>query len=170
MLRKRASPFSCKASLWWRLAWLALLACCGSCARQVDTGEDPDVTSKGSIEVTAELVEIRGQLPDLPNYNYAFVMKYKVLEVHRGSVGGETIYVAHYNPHKPRDAAADAAAKGIGGNLKRFEPGDVHRMALEVPIDDYYMGAIIDRYFDDKKAQGSTEPIYWAVWTNRVAK
>ncbi len=173
MLRKRVPSFSREASRAWRLAWpalLAALACCGSCSRQGDTGEDPNVTSKGSIEVTAELVEIRGQLPDLPNYNYAFVMKYKVLEVHRGQVGGQSIYVAHYNPRKPRDAAADAAAKGIGGNLKRFEPGNLHRMALEVPIDEHYMGAIIDRYFDDKKAQPASEPIYWAVWTNRVAK
>ena len=170
MLRKQLSPSSCKAPIPPWLAWLAVLACCGSCGRQVDTGEDPNVTAKGSFEVAAQLVEIRGQLPDLPNYNYAFVMKYKVLEVHRGKIDGETIYVAHYNPHKPRDAAADAAAKQIGGNLKRLEPGDVHRMALEVPIDDYYMGAIIDRYFDEKKAQQSTEPIYWAVWTNRVVK
>ena len=150
--------------------FLLVLACCGSCARRVDTGEDPNVTAKGSLEITAQLLEIRGEFPNLPNYNYAFVMQYNVLEVQRGKIDGETIFVAHYNPHKPRSAAADARAEGIGGNLDQFAAGDLHRMALEVPIDDYYMGGIVDRYFDEKKARQSTEPIYWAVWTNRVVK
>ena len=150
--------------------FLLVLACCGSCARRVDTGEDPNVTAKGSLEITGQLVEIRGEFPNLPNYNYAFVMQYNVLEVQRGKLDGETIFVAHYNPHKPRSAAADSRAEGIGGNLDQFAAGDLHRMALEVPIDDYYMGGIVDRYFDEKKARQSTEPIYWAVWTNRVVK
>jgi len=34
-------------------------------------------------------------------------------------------------------------------------------MALEAPIDDYFMGGIVNKYFGQ-----STEPIYWAVWTN----
>jgi hypothetical protein len=38
-------------------------------------------------------------------------------------------------------------------------------MALEAPIDDYYMGGIINKYFG--KFNG---PIYWAVWTNEVSK
>lgn len=144
------------------LTLVASAACCASCAKSVQTGEDTEVTSRGSVEVTAELTEIRGEYPNLPNYDYAFVMKYRVLEVHRGKVDGDTIYVGHYNPHKPRSAACDARVEGIGGNLVRFQPGDVHRMALEVPIDEYYMGGIVDRYFKDK-----TGPIYWAVWTNQ---
>jgi len=158
--KSRMSPFP----------FLLVLACCGSCARQGDTGEDPDVTAKGSFEITGQLVEIRGQFPNLPNYNCAFVMQYKVIEVQRGKIDAETIYVAHYNPHKTRAAAADGRAEGIGGNLEQFAAGELHRMALEVPIDDYYMGGIVDRYFDAKKALPSTVPIYWAVWTNRVVK
>jgi hypothetical protein len=86
-----------------------------------------------------------------------------VLETHRGKVEGQTIYVGHYNPFKPRTEAADRIVKGIGGDLKEFRGGQVHRMALEVPIDDHYMGGIVNKYFDQKP-----DPIYWAVWTNQV--
>jgi hypothetical protein len=34
-------------------------------------------------------------------------------------------------------------------------------MALETPMDDHYMGGIVDKYFG--KHEG---PEYWAVWTN----
>jgi len=142
---------------------LLLAGCfCVSCAKKSDVGEDSQVITLGSVEVTAELLEIPGEFPDIPMYDYAFVLKYKVLNVHRGKVDAEVIYVGHYNPLKRRDKAADARVREIGGNLKRFRAGDVHRMALEVPIDDYYMGGIINRYFEKE-----TGPIYWAVWTNR---
>lgn len=105
------------------------------------------------------------KFPDIPLYDYAFVLKYRVLAVHRGDLGAEVIYAAHYNPLKPRSAAADARVREIGGNVKRIRAGDVHRMALEAPIDDYYMGGIINKY------HGRTSgPIYWAVWTNLVVR
>ena len=136
-----------------------------SCAEKVGTGEDAQVTTLGSIEVTAELAEIRGEFVDKPLYDYAFIMKYHVLQVHRGAVAGDFIYVGHYNPLKSRNTVADARVPEIGGDLEAFHTGDVHRMALEVPIDDHFMGGIINRYFDD-----GVEPMYWAVWTNRAAK
>ncbi len=136
-----------------------------SCARKVETGEDPNVTTMGSIEVTARLDEIRGELRNDPLYDYAHVMKYTLLQVHRGQVNQETMYIGHYNPAKPRDKAADARVEKIGGNVRQFRVGDIHRMALEVPIDDYYMGGIINKYFGEVN-----EPVYWAIWTNRVAK
>ena len=136
-----------------------------SCAKKVETGEDPKVTTLGSIEVTARLEEIPGEVRNDPLYDYAHVMKYKVLEVHRGKVNKETIYIGHYNPAKPRDKAADARVQEIGGNVKQFRVGDIHRMALEVPIDNYFMGGIINKYFGEVN-----EPIYWAIWTNRVVK
>ena len=136
-----------------------------SCAKKVETGEDPKVTTLGSIEVTARLEEIRGELRNDPLYDYAHVMKYKLLQVHRGEVNKETVYVGHYNPAKPRDKAADARVQEIGGNVRQFRVGDVHRMALEVPIDDHYMGGIINKYFGEVN-----EPVYWAIWTNRVVK
>ena len=136
-----------------------------SCAKKVDTGQDPKVTTLGSIEVTARLEEIPGEVRNDPLYDYAHVMKYKLLEVHRGEVNKETMYIGHYNPAKPRDKAADARVPQIGGNVKQFRVGDIHRMALEVPIDNYYMGGIINKYFGQVN-----EPIYWAIWTNQVVK
>jgi hypothetical protein len=98
-------------------------------------------------------------------YNYTTVLKYNILKVHRGQTGSETIYVGHYNPFKPRSEAADKRVPGIGGNLKSFRSGQIHRMALQMPIDDYFMGGIINKYFGTFDG-----PIYWAVWTNEVPK
>ncbi len=143
-----------------------LVSLCVSCAKKAGTPvADPNVTTRGSIEVAAELVEIRGDLIDDPMYDYAHVMKYKVLQVHRGQVDKDVIYVGHYNPAEPRSSVADARVQEIGGSVKQFRVGDVHRMALEVPIDDYYMGGIINKYFGEVN-----DPIYWAIWTDQAAK
>jgi len=142
-----------------------------SCSKESDdtkkeVQEDPNLTQLGSIEVTAELTEIpEEQFPNIPMYDYAYVLKYKVLQVHRGQMEGDTIYVGHYNPLKARDKVADARMEKIGGNLKRFRAGEVHRMAMEVPIEDHFMGGIINKYHDRM-----TGPIYLALWTNKVDK
>ena len=148
----------------WTVCWTLILmsAMLVSCGQKQAAARDSKVSSMGSIEVTAELEEIRGEFVNKANYDYAFVMKYKVLEVHRGEIEGDTIYVGHYNPEKARAEVADARVPDIGGSLKRFHAGEVHRMALEAPIDDYYMGGIINRYFEEYKG-----PIHWAVWTDR---
>jgi len=146
-------------------AFVVVPMLCASCAKKTDPGIDAQVTTLGSVEVTAELLEIPGEIRNDPLYDYAHVMKYKVLTVHRGQVEKDVIYVGQYNPAKPRDAAADARAGQIGGNLRQFRVGDVHRLAMEVPIDDYYMGGIINKYF------GQTEdPVYWALWSHRVVR
>ena len=151
----------------WGFGWslAAIVLTLTSCGPKPDSGHGPNVTALGTAEVTARLVEIRDEFPDLPNYDYAFVMKYEVNEVHRGEFASKTIYVGHYNPLKPRAEAADARVEQVGGNLRQFHVGDLHRMALEVPLDEFYMGGIVNRYFDE-----GVEPIYWAVWTNRVVK
>jgi hypothetical protein len=139
-----------------------LCTSCGKPSGGAATGEDPNVTTLGTIEVTARLVEIpRGAIFKKDLYNYTTILKYQVLKTHRGQVKGDTIYVGHYNPWKARNAADDDNVKGIGGNLSQFQAGQVHRMALEAPIDDFYMGGIINKYFEQKP-----DPIYWAVWTN----
>ena len=131
-----------------------------------DQGIDQEVTTLGSIEVTGRLVEIRGKfLPNDGLYNYAFVMKYEIVSVHRGNIEAREIVVGHYNPLKPRPKVADEFYPDIGGTLKKFRAGDLHRMALEMPIDDYYIGGIVDRYFEDNHG-----PILWAVWTNLVSE
>jgi hypothetical protein len=133
------------------------------CGTGGKTGEDPKVTTLGQVEVTAKLVEIPGDFPPNDLYDYAFVLKYEVLKVHRGNVEGKTIYVGHYNPLKTRLNAADARSGEIGGSLSVFRAGDVHRMALAQPIDEHFMGGIVNQY--EGKSQG---PIYWAIWTNRA--
>lgn len=137
---------------------LALTAC--SCGKRGNSGIDEQVTTLGSIEVTAKLVEIPGPFPPNDLYNYAYVLKYKVLAVHRGKVSGDEILVAHYNPLKPRASAQDEFSGKVGGHLERFRAGDVHRMALEAPLDNFWMGGVVDKYFEQKGVR------YWAVWTN----
>jgi hypothetical protein len=126
-------------------------------------GEDPKVASIGSVEVTGRLVEIPdGAIFERDLYHYAGILKYEVVSVHRGSLAkGEKIYVGHYDPWKPRDEAAQGQVKDVGGTLRRFEAGRLHRMALETPMEEFYLGAIVDKYFG--KREGSA---YWAVWTN----
>jgi hypothetical protein len=143
---------------------LSLLFSSTACTKGGADGSGGNVSTAGTAEVTAKLVEIRGELPNIPLYDYAFVFKYEVLKVHRGSVAPKVIYVAHYNPLKSRTAAADARSGAIGGDVEMFRAGDVHRMALNFPIDDHYMGGVVNRYFDD-----GVKEIHWAVWTNRVA-
>jgi len=78
---------------------LALGLCCGSCGRESDAADskrvDPQLASHGTIEVTAELIEIPpGAIFKRDLYDYATILKYRVLRVHRGEVDGETIYEA----------------------------------------------------------------------------
>jgi hypothetical protein len=137
-----------------------------SCGRKTGPGTpeaaDPHLSTNGTIEVTAKLLEIpQGAIFKRDLYDYATILKYRVLKVHRGQVQGETIYVGHYNPWKPRREAADARVKNIGGKLGRFEAGQVHRLALDAPIEDCFMGGIVNKYFGQ-----ATGPLYWAVWTD----
>lgn len=135
------------------------------CDSEPVTREDTNLATMGSVEVTAELIEIPGEFPPNKLYDYAYVLKYKVKKVHRGALDSEVIYIGHYNPLKPRDAVVDKRVQGIGGNLRKFVAGDTHRMALEASIDDFYMGGIINEYHGEIEG-----PVYWAVWTNRSAE
>jgi hypothetical protein len=145
---------------------------CLSCGKNADAPTKPGAAraappaTGGSIEVTAQLVEVPERaIFKKELYDYATVLKYKVIEVHRGKIEGQTIYVGHYNPFKPRSEAADRRVANVGGNLKSFKAGQVHRMALEVPIDDHFMGGVVNSYFGQ-----DTGPIYWAVTTNLVSE
>jgi hypothetical protein len=121
---------------------------------------------RGSIEVTARLVEIpKDSIFDRELYNYANVLKYQVLEVHRGKVKGDTIYVGHYNPAKPRSQVADRRVPDIGGNLKSFRAGQIHRMSLDPSMIESFTGGILNKYSEE-----DTDPIYWAVWTDLVSE
>ena len=124
------------------------------------------VSTMGTVEVIARLVEIpEGAIFKRDLYNYATILKYEIVRVRRGQTHANTIFVGHYNPWKPRAEAPDNRVKDIGGDLKQFRAGQVHRMALEAPIDDYFMGGIVNKYFGQ-----DTGPLYWAVWTNLADK
>ena len=145
-------------------ATLLLLMSAVSCASKGSAGVDHEVTTMGTAEVTAQLLEIPGEFPPNDLYNYAFVLKYRVLQVHRGNIPAGEILVAHYNPLKPRTTVQDDLSGKIGGHLLVFRAGDVHRMALESPVDQFWMGGIIDKYFGQQAVR------YWAVWTNPGSK
>jgi hypothetical protein len=144
---------------------LVLLTACAPSSGTPGTvsgADDPQLSARGAVEVTARLEEVpTGAIFKRDLYDYATILKYRVLTVRRGQVGGDTIYVGHYNPWKPRSEAADRRVKDIGGTVTGFEPGQVHHLALEVPIEDYFMGGIVNKYFGQ-----TTNAIYWAVWAN----
>lgn len=144
------------------LALFMLLAACGGKPVR-DAGKDENTGSLGSVEVTARLLEVpEGAVFERDLYHYSTILKYEIVECHRGDLNaGGTIYVGHYDPWKPRSAAADKRAKGIGGDVTVFREGSLHRMALDFPMDDHFMGGIVDKYFG--KREGAA---YWALWTN----
>ena len=149
--------------LWFATLVLAfLLTACGRTPPGTTSAVDPHLTTNGTVEVTAKLLEIPdGAIFKRDLYDYATILKYRVVKVHRGEIKGDTIYIGHYNPWKPRSEAADKRAPGIGGNLRQFYSGQLHHMALQVPIDDFFMGGIVNKYFGQQ-----TGPLYWAVWTD----
>jgi hypothetical protein len=139
-----------------------LLSCGHKPASNASAPIDPGLQTNGTLEVTARLAEIpEGAIFKRELYDYATVLKYDVLKVHRGELSTNVLYVGHYNPFKPRSQAADSRVKHLGGTLREFRPGQIHHMALEAPIEDLFMGGIVNKYFGQ-----TTGPIYWAVWTN----
>ncbi len=145
------------------LAVFVLSSCNKPSYRFTNTDKDAKIKTLGTVEVTARLVEIPdGAIFQRDLYDYAAILKYEVVAVHRGTLEkGTTIYVGHYDPWKPRSKAADQRVKLMGGTLREFRSGSLHHMALETSMDDHYLGGIVDKYFGKH-----TGPTYWAVWTN----
>lgn len=149
--------------------YFLLVFCVWGCQRAADspatsTPQDSPVTKLGSIEVTARLVEVpEGAIFQRDLYDYATILKFEVLTTHRGQPHAGTIFVGQYNPFKPRAQAADRRVKEVGGNARSLASGRVYRLALESPLDDFFMGGIVNKYFGQ-----DTGPLYWAVWTDAV--
>lgn len=160
-MKKPANPVALFAV--WFCA-LCMLAGCGPQVPNTAAAPDPKLAALGTVEVTAKLVEIpEGAIFKRDLYDYATILKYQVLKVHRGEVKTPFIYVGHYNPFKPRAEAADRHVTNVGGNVRQFQGGQVHHMALDVPVDDFYMGGIINKYFGQE-----TGPVYFARWTDQA--
>ena len=119
------------------LAWLL--------ASGVEDGSDAMVRKLGRLEVTARLVERPDQFPKLGAYRYTYVLKYKVVGVHRQDPkgkyllrAGDDIFVGHYKPWLPRSEIKDAdwGESPLGGRLDQFVAGEVHRLALDYELQD----------------------------------
>jgi hypothetical protein len=148
-----------------KILWILALASCGKAEGGPARPAASEVSALGTVEVTATLVEIPIEFPRKKLYDYVYVMKYRVRKTHRGKVEGETILVGQYNPSKPRRSAEDKFSGKLGGSVEEFRPGDVHRLALEMPLDDKMpMVGLIDKYVSEKGVR------YWAVWTDRASE
>lgn len=96
------------------------------------------------LEVTAKLVEILAKkLPPDDLYDYAYVMRY---EVQGGSLDKQPILVAHYKPLQPRSKIKDKMKEHVGGKLRSFKPGDVHKLKLSPNLKAIWKGALVDDY------------------------
>lgn len=150
---------------------LSLLLPLAACGKKEDASESregfgassapekPPVA--GDLVITAELAEIPGAFPANDLYNYAYVMKYKVVQVLQGTYGETEILVGHYNPRMARDEIKDEQDAKVGGNLKSFQVGDLHYLVLS-PLDGLWTGAVEDDYFKEKRTR------YWGLWADKA--
>jgi len=136
---------------------------------KVETGEDEMVTTLGRVEVTARLVLRPDQFPDLGAYRYTYVLKYKVLTVHRHDSEGkyklnprDEIFVGHYKPWMSRNQIKDDdwGEDPLGGMLSRFAVGEAHRMALDYDLLDLAPSGALDYCYP----MGVNR--FFAIWTN----
>src|SRR5437016_2104146 len=72
----------------------------------------------GEIVMTAELTDIPGAFPANDIYNYAYIMKYKVIKVLQGTYTDPDILIGHYNPRVARADVHDDQDSLVGGNVK----------------------------------------------------
>jgi hypothetical protein len=103
-----------------------------------------------TLEVTAKLIDIPGEFPEDDLYDYAYVMKYRVIG---GKLDGNEILVAHYKPRRARQNIKDQMQKFVSGKLKRFKQGDRHKLTLDPELEKIWHGAVIDDFFaTDRKS------------------
>src|SRR4029079_10123624 len=89
------------------------------------------------LEVRAKLVEIPSSFPPDDLYDYAYVMRYEVIG---GPMDKSQILVAHYKPRVPRNKIKDAAKLHVGGTLRSFAQGDVHKLKLSPELKKMWKG------------------------------
>ena len=103
----------------------------------------PAAPAAAPIEVTAKLVEIPGKFPSDELYDYVYVMKY---EVQGGPMDKQTILVGHYKPKLARAKIADKMKAHVGGKLRSFKQGDVHKLQLTADLKSVWKGALVDEF------------------------
>lgn len=159
-----------KKSIKFSLAILALslpfFACEKKSAEEVKTQEAspalPDSQPvPGDLVITAKLMEIPGTFPANDLYNYAYIMKYQIVKVIKGTYSDTDILVGHYNPRIARSEIKDDQDSQVGGNVKSFQVGDIHYLVLS-PMEGTWNGASEDDFFKDKRAR------YWASWADKL--
>jgi hypothetical protein len=96
-----------------------------------------------ALEVTAKLVEIPSKMPPDDLYDYAYVMRY---QVQGGPLDKQFILVAHYKPLVPRSKIKDKMKEQVGGKLRSFNQGDVHKLKLAADLKAIWKGALVDEY------------------------
>lgn len=157
-------------SAWRGLAVIAgLILLAWVLARRMETGADPLVQKLGRLEVTARLVERPDQFPKLGAYRYTYVLKYKVIHVHRQDAAGnhplkagDEIFVGHYKPWLPRSGIKDPdwGNSPLGGKLDQFVTGEAHRLALDYELQDLAPSGALDYCFPP----GTNR--FFALWAN----
>ncbi len=115
----------------------------------------------GELVITAKLDDIPGEYPANDIYNYAYIMRYKVIKVVQGSYADSVILVGHYNPRFAREEIKDEQGSKVGGNVKSFTVGDVNYLVL-TNLEKNWNGAVEDGYFKDKRTR------YWALWADKL--
>jgi hypothetical protein len=95
------------------------------------------------VEVTAKLVEIPSKMPPDDLYDYAYVMRY---QVQGGPLDKQFLLVAHYKPLVPRSKIKDKMKAQVGGKLRSFNQGDVHKLKLAADLKSIWKGALVDEY------------------------
>jgi hypothetical protein len=89
-------------------------------------------------------------------YRYTYVLKYKVISVHRQDPegkyplkAGDEIFVGHYKPWLPRSQIKDAdwGDSPLGGKLDQFVVGEVHRLALDYELQNLAPSGALDYSF-----------------------
>ncbi len=133
------------------------------------TGADEMVAKLGKIEVSARLLERPDQFPQLGAYRYTYVLRYKVLKVHRADPAGkyrlqpgDEIFVGHYKPWLPRSEIKDAdwGDTPLGGKLDHFAAGEAHRLALDYELQDLAPSGALDYCFPPATNR------FFALWAN----
>jgi hypothetical protein len=99
--------------------------------------------AEGVIGVTAKLVEIPSKLPPDDLYDYAYVMRYEVIG---GPMDKSSILVAHYKPRQARSKIKDKMKDYVGGKLRSFGVGDIHKMKLDPDLKKIWKGPLVDEF------------------------